>query len=567
MTVLLLLCLPAVGTAIASQVSPRKGQFSVPVGQRDTNLKEKFESLWTDPRPISSLIRGGGRNGNDGGGGTPYCLSSAPFETLGCRFEVLLYPRGLLAGSSAAPSSGDRASAYLRYLPDAPGDEIDVAWTLRLTDGRGGTAIPVETSGGLPRSADTWSSAMTLCSAEEAVTGIGRSNDWGSSSWSSAQVCDALVGSELRIEGNVTLFEARRGEISLSWPLGMRGSVGAVRRAVAASKSPGGRLFRAGEIVVPSPGNEEEQILLERSGIFPGIEYRVMTLSEKDGNAIFSTESLSESERSSGRLALRPVSWKAQQQMWERRGIKVTDWPVEIEANTLSSNAMTRFNIESFLPRLASWIAADVTTALAFIALAITPIPLAFAARTVVSLYDIPSSSMEPTLMKGDVLLVEKFPGAFERSERGDIVLFQPPPALNDIIKSRGVVSKGPGIKNPFATQSLFVKRVVGLPGDREIVMDATTNEVMINGVRAVGPDRNMCDDEPLKLIDRLLDQGKGKYIAALGVDDVYVLGDCKEVSVDSRVFGTLNKDLIVGKPIARVFPPSRFSIDPRFEL
>jgi len=164
---------------------------------------------------------------------------------------------------------------------------------------------------------------------------------------------------------------------------------------------------------------------------------------------------------------------------------------------------------------------------------------------------------MEPTFLKGDVLLVEKFPGIYQRTKRGDVVLFQPPPALREIVLNSG---------SQLSSTSLFVKRIAGLPGDQDILL-VGDNDVRINGILAVGPNRSLCADsqEPLRLIDKLLENGKGKEIARLGDDDVYVLGDCKAVSVDSRVFGALPKQNIVGKPIARLWPLSRIKISGTF--
>ena len=168
------------------------------------------------------------------------------------------------------------------------------------------------------------------------------------------------------------------------------------------------------------------------------------------------------------------------------------------------------------------------------------------------SLYAIPSASMEPTLLKGDVLLVEKFPGILDRTQRGDIILFSPPSALREVVGSS------------ISANSLFVKRIVAMPGDSNIVMKLDgSNEVLVDGQPAIGPDRNLCDDEPLRLIDRLLKNGKGKSVDMLGEDEAYVLGDCKAVSVDSRVFGVLPEKNIAGKPVARVWPLSRFRIGP----
>ena len=130
-----------------------------------------------------------------------------------------------------------------------------------------------------------------------------------------------------------------------------------------------------------------------------------------------------------------------------------------------------------------------------------------------------------------------------------------PPSALRDIVTSNG---------SQLSSTSLFVKRIVGLPGDQNIKL-ISENDVAINGQPALGPDRNLCADEPLRLIDRLLEKGKGTDIKELGADEAYVLGDCKAVSIDSRVFGTLPKENIVGKPIGRIWPLNRFKISGSF--
>lgn len=232
-----------------------------------------------------------------------------------------------------------------------------------------------------------------------------------------------------------------------------------------------------------------------------------------------------------------------------------TEWPVEVDSGLLSKVTTTRFNTESAIPRVVSAFQRDWFTYTLAVAIALTPIPLTLFARNFVSLYDIPSASMEPTLLKGDVLLVEKFPGAYQRSKRGDVILFQPPPTLRDIVYNSG---------SQLSSTSLFVKRLAGLPGDKDIHL-VDDNDVLINGLPAVGPDRSLCTDEPLRLIDKLLENGKGKDIDQLGDEEVYVLGDCKAVSVDSRVFGTLPKKNVVGKPIARIWPLNRFKLSGPF--
>jgi len=296
-------------------------------------------------------------------------------------------------------------------------------------------------------------------------------------------------------------------------------------------------------------GHEGEQTL-EESFVAVGTDYRIMTMASRDGTPLFSTDEVPPGERKHVRLALRPCGWKLQQQLRFQQNKKPIEWPIEVEAGLLSTSALSRFNLATAFPRVASTFQRDKTAVLLGVALALLPLPGALIGRNFVSLYAIPSASMDPTLVKGDVLLVEKFPGAFERTSRGDIVLFRPPSALRDIAGS-------------ISGNSLFVKRVVGLPGDSNIVLDPQTKEVTLNGgQRAVGPDRDLCEDEPLRLIDRFLETGKGTKIDKLEDGEVYVVGDCKSVSIDSRVFGVLPAENIEGKPIGRIWPPSRVTFN-----
>lgn len=531
----------------------------------------KLDRLWNDPRPFTEAFDDDVVATGNGGAFTsetlPYRLTTGTFDIHNQTFECILYPRGILNREAAGS-----AAAYLRYHAANPGDEVDIDWTLRLIDGRTGEALPLFTSGGLPRSNDTWSSAMTFTSNMERVDSLGRTGDWGSSTWFTNDVVDALggPGGNLIVEGNATIHGVRSGENSFSFPPGQRGAVGAAIRSVQGAREKP-RTFRAGEVVVPTSQSPGIKNRLEQLGIYPGVDYRVMTIADNDGKKIFATDSLSTiEEQNTAKLALRPVGWRVHQQMWQQRGIKVTDWPVEVEAGMMSeTNALTRFNPGAFLPRLRSLIARDAAAFVLFLFVGLSPILFSLVGREVVSFYEIPSASMDPTLQKGDVLLVEKLPGAFERTKRGDVVLFKPPPTLQEIIGARAGGGSGgasQGMKkagfgsgvNPLGGQSLFVKRVVGMPGDTNIQMDETTKDVFINGKAAVGPPRDLCEDEPLRLIDRLLKDGKGKNIERLGEGEAYVLGDCKDVSVDSRVFGTLPKDNIVGRPIARIWPPNR---------
>ncbi|KAL7481302.1 hypothetical protein ACHAW6_006986 [Cyclotella cf. meneghiniana] len=552
--------------------------FSVPLKTprpKPTSLIDKFKELWNDPRPVTSLVASADSshvktNEYD----VPYCVVSDKFDIDGESFQILLYPCGRFVGDSALTSTvndnnvvSGPASAYLRYYPKRYGDEVDIAWKLRLSSYRQSLEddeirqkpiyLHVITSGGLPRSNNTWSAAMTFCSSTEAVESLGRTTDWGSSIWSAEQVCKAYKEEYLVAEGEITVFAKRTGESSFALPLFSKGGLGSVFRATYRSSSPhktkSQREFAVGEVIVVRniPGFESDLELLKQQFVYPGVDYRIMTMTDNNAIPIFSTKSLeSKEDKCQARLALRPCGWKLQHHLWKGYGMR-TDWPVEVDAGRLVNVAATRFNPESVIPRVVSAFKREGRMYSLALAVALTPIPLALVTRNFVSFYVIPTSSMEPSLMKGDLIMVEKLPGVYERTHRGDVVLFQPPPALIDIVRNNG---------SQLSSTSLFVKRVVGLPGDEDILL-VGNNDVMINSKEAVGPNRNLCPDEPLRLINSYLKNGKGTQLSKLGNDEVYVLGDCKAVSVDSRVFGALPKDNIVGKPIARIWPVNRFKL------
>lgn len=137
----------------------------------------------------------------------------------------------------------------------------------------------------------------------------------------------------------------------------------------------------------------------------------------------------------------------------------------------------------------------------------------------------IPSESMVPTLEKGDRVLVNKLAYDFGEIERGDIVVFRKPPGA------------------PSSNVDDFIKRVVGLPGD---TIEARDGTVFVNGIRL---DEDYLDASTRT--DRL-------RVTEIGEGQIFVMGDNRENSADSRVFGPIDVDLIVGEAFLRVWPPSR---------
>ncbi len=147
----------------------------------------------------------------------------------------------------------------------------------------------------------------------------------------------------------------------------------------------------------------------------------------------------------------------------------------------------------------------------------------------VVQAFYIPSGSMEPTLQVGDRILVSKFTYRFGSIHRGDVVVFHYP--LN------------PGKD--------FVKRVVALPSETVELRDGV---VLIN-------------NEPIKELyptalvggDRACTSNYGPQ--KIPSDQLFVLGDNRCNSEDSRFFGFVPRGNIVGKAMFVYWPPQRLGL------
>jgi signal peptidase I len=137
----------------------------------------------------------------------------------------------------------------------------------------------------------------------------------------------------------------------------------------------------------------------------------------------------------------------------------------------------------------------------------------------------IPSGSMVPTLEIGDRVLVNKFIYRFTEPERGDIVVFR-------------------SVDNPDED---LIKRVVGVPGDEIAVR---RGRLILNGEPQKEPYTNK------NFPDR-------SFYARTTVPEghVFVMGDNRGNSADSRVFGPLPKKNIEGEAFLRFWPPNRIGL------
>ncbi len=150
---------------------------------------------------------------------------------------------------------------------------------------------------------------------------------------------------------------------------------------------------------------------------------------------------------------------------------------------------------------------------------------LALMLRTfVLGAFVIPSHSMEDTVLEGDYLLVSKIAYLWNDVHRGDVVVFSLPDSL------RG-----------DAADELFIKRVIGLPGD---TVRLSTSGVYVNERRFPDPPDAKQPASPLL--------GISAEDVTIVVPDAsyFVLGDNRSNSFDSRYWGFLPDDRVEGAPL-----------------
>lgn len=154
-------------------------------------------------------------------------------------------------------------------------------------------------------------------------------------------------------------------------------------------------------------------------------------------------------------------------------------------------------------------------------------------------------SSMENTLYSGEQLILDKVTYKFKEPKRGDIIIFsenQSKSAHNKSVKE--IINN---IKYTFKVDEnndRLVKRIIGLPGD---TIDIRNGYVYVNGEKLEesyikGETANREIKMPLKVGDNKL----------------FVLGDNRPVSKDSRTFGLVDYNQVQGKVNFRVYPVNR---------
>ncbi len=184
-----------------------------------------------------------------------------------------------------------------------------------------------------------------------------------------------------------------------------------------------------------------------------------------------------------------------------------------------------------------------------FVSYVLLALALAIFIRSFVAApYVVSGASMEPTFHGADYLITDRFSYRLHEPERGDVVVFclpnTGPCSFFDRIRA--------GLWSPPRT---LIKRVIGLPGET-----ITVNTAGITISSAENPEGFILTETYLSPENI---GGPSNVTVTLGSGEYFVLGDNRRVSSDSRVWGTLPQENIVGDVLVRLFPLSQIDILP----
>lgn len=252
---------------------------------------------------------------------------------------------------------------------------------------------------------------------------------------------------------------------------------------------------------------------LRQRGIHRSVEYVVESL-RLDGRDLARLYEAPTSRRSDVEVTMRPA------------GRLITrlerDWPVTVRVG----NA-----------KLWSYKCDVAACAAACVGLAVGVVAGVTAVGELCGIYGIVSDSMVPTLIRGDALLVEKVSIRAAPARKGEVILVRPPPQVQRAARDGG---------HALRWRDLLVKRVVAVGGD---LVEVSLSGVRVNG-KSVGGKIADAMTPYVKMGTWRLDKGF-----------VFVLGENKDASVDSRFWGSLPSNDVIGRPVARIFPPERIGV------
>jgi len=159
-----------------------------------------------------------------------------------------------------------------------------------------------------------------------------------------------------------------------------------------------------------------------------------------------------------------------------------------------------------------------------FVLIIVVPLRLFIAQPFIVN-----GESMLPTLENGDYLIIDEISYRLEEPMRGEVIVF----------------------RLPTNTKRFLVKRIIGLPGETVVISGSKIVITKTDGSHVQLEEYYLNDDFSTN----------GTWV--LSEDEYFMMGDNRNNSSDSRSWGKLNKDLIIGKTFLRLFPFDNLGLTP----
>jgi len=192
-----------------------------------------------------------------------------------------------------------------------------------------------------------------------------------------------------------------------------------------------------------------------------------------------------------------------------------------------SSSQVSEGSAEALIEKKKPNFLSDIITFSIIAILIVAPIRLFIAQPFIVS-----GASMEPTFKTGEYLIIDQLSYSFDAPKRGEVIIF----------------------RYPNEPSKFFIKRVIGLPNE---TVELHGKEIVI---------KNSEHPSGIILDEPYLEEGNRNVTnmtTTLRDNEYFVLGDNRRASSDSRIWGPLAEDFIVGRAFVRLFPITESSLLP----
>lgn len=166
------------------------------------------------------------------------------------------------------------------------------------------------------------------------------------------------------------------------------------------------------------------------------------------------------------------------------------------------------------------------------------------------ALTEVNMESMMETLEPGDKLIMNKLAYNFDEPERGDIIIFLRDEPVKGVLGRASIYLSDIAKKlNKDFRRNRLIKRVIAIPGDTIEIVD---NILYVNGIE---------QNEPYARIDPFEKMVINRNLQKIDVQagQLFVMGDNRGHSMDSRDFGVINRSWVEGKAVFRIIPFSKF--------